>query len=162
MLVLLGFILVFHLATAALLFIATINNAWWRNDLLSTDIWMTCFSNGSHCVNEFVEYYGDCIKAIQATMCLSVIFCCISFIVFVVQLFRLQKGQRFYIAGTLQLLSSLCVMIAASIYTNQQETFHTTFTLNSGNYGYSYILAWIAFAFTLISGVMYIVLRKRK
>ncbi|XP_060696482.1 epithelial membrane protein 2 [Hemiscyllium ocellatum] len=162
MLVLLGFILVFHLATAALLFIATIKNAWWQNDLISTDIWTTCFSNNSVCLSEFVEKYGECIQAIQATMCLSVIFCCISFIVFVVQLFRLEKGQRFYIAGTLQLLSSLCVMIAASIYTNQQGTFHADLTSNPGNYGYSYILAWIAFAFTLISGVMYIVLRKRK
>ncbi|XP_048465580.1 epithelial membrane protein 2 [Rhincodon typus] len=162
MLVLLGFILVFHIATAALLFIATIDNAWWKNDMVSTDIWMTCPNNGSQCDNVYVENYGDCIKAIQATMCLSVIFCCISFIVFVVQLFRLQKGQRFYIAGTLQLLSSLCVMIAASIYTNQQENFHGHLPIVTGNYGYSYILAWIAFAFTLISGVMYIVLRKRK
>ncbi|XP_067859450.1 epithelial membrane protein 2 [Heptranchias perlo] len=160
MLVLLGFILAFHVATAALLFIATIDNAWWKNDISSTDIWQTCYFNGSNCDDKNILRYGDCIKAIQATMCLSVIFCCISFIVFVVQLFRLQKGQRFFIAGSFQLLSSLSVMIAAAIYTNQEQTFHQN--LHGGNYGYSYILAWIAFAFTLISGVMYIVLRKRK
>uniref|UniRef100_UPI00398F54D9 epithelial membrane protein 2 n=1 Tax=Pristiophorus japonicus TaxID=55135 RepID=UPI00398F54D9 len=160
MLVLLGFILAFHVATAALLFIATIDNVWWKTDLGSTDIWQTCYNNETVCNDDNVQNYGDCIKAIQATMCLSVIFCCLSFIVFVVQLFRLQKGQRFYIAGSLQLLSSLCVMIAASIYTNQEERFHRN--MHVGNYGYSYILAWIAFAFTLISGVMYIVLRKRK
>ncbi|XP_069763044.1 epithelial membrane protein 2 [Narcine bancroftii] len=161
MLVLLGFILVFHIATAALLFIATIDNAWWKNDISSTDIWQTCYYyNASQCNDEIVSSYGDAIKAIQATMCLSVIFCCISFIVFVVQLFRLQKGQRFFIAGTCQLLSSLCVMIAASIYTDHEQTFHKN--LHEGNYGYSFILAWIAFAFTFISGIMYIVLRKRK
>ncbi|XP_072916440.1 epithelial membrane protein 2 [Hemitrygon akajei] len=160
MLVLLGFILIFHIATAALLFIATIDNAWWKNDISSTDIWQTCYYNNSVCNDKTTSNYGDCIKAIQATMCLSVIFCCISFIVFVVQLFRLQKGQRFYIAGTLQLLSSLCVMIAASIYTDQEQNFHKN--LHAGYYGYSFILAWIAFAFTFISGVMYIVLRKRK
>ncbi|XP_062915284.1 epithelial membrane protein 2 [Mobula hypostoma] len=160
MLVLLGFILIFHIATAALLFIATIDNAWWQNDVSSTDIWQTCYNNGSTCHNDNIIGYGECIKAIQATMCLSVIFCCISFVVFVVQLFRLQKGQRFYIAGTLQLLSSLCVMIAASIYTDRQQSFHKY--LHEGQYGYAFILAWIAFAFTFISGVMYIVLRKRK
>ncbi|XP_055507724.1 epithelial membrane protein 2 [Leucoraja erinacea] len=160
MLVLLGLILAFHIATAALLFIATIDNAWWKNDISSTDIWQTCYFNSSECNDETISGYGDCIKAIQATMSLSVIFCCLSFIVFVVQLFRLQKGQRFFIAGTLQLLSSLCVMIAASIYTDQQLNFHRN--LHEGYYGYSYILAWIAFGFTFISGVMYIVLRKRK
>ncbi|GCB70888.1 epithelial membrane protein 2 [Scyliorhinus torazame] len=160
MLVLLGFILVFHVATAALLFIATIDNAWWKTEAASTDIWQTCYFNKSDCDDIHVESYGDCIKAIQATMCLSVIFCCISFIAFVIQLFQLQKGQRFFIAGTLQLLSSLSVMIAASIYTSQEANFHSTMV--PGNYGYSYILAWIAFAFTLISGVMYMVLRKRK
>ncbi|XP_078415153.1 epithelial membrane protein 2 [Cetorhinus maximus] len=159
MLVLLGFILVFHVATAALLFIATIDNAWWKIGSSSMDIWQACYSNGSEC-NKSIEDYGDCIKAIQATMCLSVIFCCISFVVFVVQLFRLQKGQRFFIAGSLQLLSSLSVMIAASIYTSQEVNFHKN--MLEGDYGYSYILAWISFAFTLISGVMYIVLRKRK
>lgn len=57
-------------------------------------------------------------------------------------------------------------MIAASIYTDRHEELHKSheysIEVSKGRYGYSFVLAWIAFAFTLISGVMYLVLRKRK
>lgn len=57
-------------------------------------------------------------------------------------------------------------MIAASIYTDRHEELHQShgyrMEVSKGQYGYSFVLAWIAFAFTLISGVMYLVLRKRK
>lgn len=57
-------------------------------------------------------------------------------------------------------------MIAASIYTDRHEELHKSTEymaeVYEGQYGYSFVLAWIAFAFTLISGVMYLVLRKRK
>lgn len=60
----------------------------------------------------------------------------------------------------------LCVMIAASIYTDRHEELHKSaayfIDVSGGRYGYSFVLAWIAFAFTLISGVMYLILRKRK
>ncbi|XP_007903083.1 epithelial membrane protein 2 [Callorhinchus milii] len=160
MLVLLGLIIVFHIITAALLFIATIDNAWWRSDMYSTDIWQTCFINNSSCSPVKVLADSSYLEAVQATMILSVILCCISFFIFLIQLFRLPKGERFLVAGSFQLLSSLCVMIAASIYTNRRENFHDFDT--DSNYGYSYILAWIGFAFTLLGGVMYMVLRKRK
>lgn len=63
--------------------------------------------------------------------------------------------------------TGLCVMIAASIYTDRREDIHknnpTLYALTSdGSYGYSFILAWVAFAFTFISGLMYLILRKRK
>lgn len=58
-------------------------------------------------------------------------------------------------------------MIGASIYTNQREDIHQQnnyiyFGTSNGSYGYSFILAWVAFAFTFISGLMYLILRKRK
>lgn len=56
---------------------------------------------------------------------------------------------------------AVCVMIAASIYTHQKDSFHVV-SLREGSYGASYILAWISFPMTLISGVLYLVLRKRK
>ncbi len=59
------------------------------------------------------------------------------------------------------LLLALCVMIAASIYTAQKKSFHVV-SLQEGTYGSSYVLAWISFPMTLISGLMYLVLRKRK
>lgn len=70
------------------------------------------------------------------------------------------------LTSIIQLLSCLCVMIAASIYTDRHEELHKSIEyaieVSKGQYGYSFVLAWIAFAFTLISGVMYLVLRKRK
>ncbi|KPP71835.1 epithelial membrane protein 2-like [Scleropages formosus] len=49
----------------------------------------------------------------------------------------------------------LCIMIAASIYT---DIFHKN---EQGSYGPSFILAWISFALSFISSVVYFVLRKK-
>ncbi|XP_019395640.1 PREDICTED: epithelial membrane protein 2 [Crocodylus porosus] len=167
MLILLAFIIVFHITSAALLFISTIDNAWWVGKDFSTDVWKIC-TNITNCtvINENLAEYQS-IQAVQATMILSTIFCCVAFLVFILQLFRLKQGERFVITSIIQLLSCLCVMIAASIYTDRHEDLHKAdeylqFNAASGEYGYSFILAWIAFAFTLISGVMYLILRKRK
>ncbi|XP_060642753.2 epithelial membrane protein 2 [Anolis sagrei] len=167
MLILLAFILIFHITSAAFLFIATIDSAWWVADGFYTDIWWRCF-NASNCTtldDSFPDYSS--IQAIQATMILSTILCCVAFFVFILQLFRLKQGERFVLTSLLQFLSCLCVMIAASIYTDRREEIHKGnsfgfFEVTSGEYGYSYILAWVAFAFTFLSGIMYLILRKRK
>lgn len=52
-------------------------------------------------------------------------------------------------------------MIAAAIYSSMHEQFHPNLDIKDGTFGYSFILAWIAFAFTLINSIMYLVLRKR-
>ncbi|XP_074136632.1 epithelial membrane protein 2 [Sminthopsis crassicaudata] len=166
MLVLLAFIIVFHITSAALLFIATIDNAWWVGEEFFTDIWRVC-RNNSNCseINDSLDDYAT-IQAVQASMILSTILCCIALFIFVLQLFRLKQGERFVLTSIIQLLSCLCVMIAASIYTNQYEEIHKDKKfyedISEGKYGYSFILAWVAFAFTLISGIMYLILRKRK
>ncbi|XP_020828187.1 epithelial membrane protein 2 [Phascolarctos cinereus] len=167
MLVLLAFIIVFHITSAALLFIATIDNAWWVGEEFYTDIWRIC-QNNTNCteIDDTFSGYAT-IQAVQASMILSTILCCIALFIFVLQLFRLKQGERFVLTSIIQLLSCLCVMIAASIYTNQHEEIHDNNRLYyegtfEGKYGYSFILAWVAFAFTLISGIMYLILRKRK
>lgn len=58
-------------------------------------------------------------------------------------------------------------MIAASVYTDRREDLHQGnrefySETEGGTYGYSFILAWVAFVFTFISGLMYLILRKRK
>lgn len=58
-------------------------------------------------------------------------------------------------------------MIGASIYTDRrqdlhQQNYHIYYMMQEGSYGYSFILAWVSFPFTLISGLMYMILRKRK
>ncbi|KAK9534650.1 hypothetical protein VZT92_007080 [Zoarces viviparus] len=165
MLIILAFILLFHVAAAILLFVATIHNAWWvvspsGHDVIYADLWYSC---NSTCYPVENSHTADAafLQTVQATMILATILCCVSFFVFILQLFKLQQGDRFVFTAVIELLASLCVMIAASVYTAQNKSFHVA-SLQEGSYGSSYILAWISFPMTLVSGLMYLVLRKRK
>ncbi|XP_046521167.1 epithelial membrane protein 2 [Equus quagga] len=167
MLVLLAFIIIFHITSAALLFVATIDNAWWVGEEFFADIWRVCINN-TNCteINDTFKGYSM-LQAVQATMILSTILCCVAFLIFVLQLFRLKQGERFVLTSIIQLMSCLCVMIAAAIYTDRREDLHKDNAnfyqlISDGTYGYSFILAWVAFAFTFVSGLMYLILRKRK
>ncbi|XP_032444150.1 epithelial membrane protein 2 [Xiphophorus hellerii] len=165
MLIILAFIILFHLASAILLFVATIHNAWWvaasptSHEVIYADLWYSCNSTCYPVVNSHsTEVY---LQAVQAAIILATILCCVSFFVFMLQLFSIKQGERFIFTAIIQLLASLCVMTSASIYTAQHENFHAA-SLKSGSYGSSYIVAWVSFPMTLISGLMYLVLRKRK
>ncbi|KAJ8253950.1 hypothetical protein COCON_G00205620 [Conger conger] len=160
MLVILAFIILFHIISATLLFISTINNAWWISGNFYTDLWYTCNST-CYAVENSESAAAGYLQAVQATMILATILCCVGFFVFILQLFRLNQGERFVFTAVIQLLSSLCVMIGASIYTAEHDSFQKPMFRN-GNYGYSFVLAWISFPLTLISGLMYLVLRKRR
>ncbi|CAN9505191.1 unnamed protein product [Ophioblennius macclurei] len=165
MLIVLALIILFHLAAAVLLFVATVHNAWWvvsppGREVIYTDLWYTCNSTclpveNSHTTN------AAYLQAVQASIILATILCCVSFFVFILQLFRIKQGERFIFTAIIQLAASLCVLIAASIYTAEKRSFHIP-SLRDGSYGSSYILAWVSFPMTLISGLMYLVLRKRK
>lgn len=172
MLVILAFIIIFHIVSTALLFISTIDNAWWVGDGFSADLWRVC-TNSTNCteinsLNSAEGFEGySVMQAVQATMILSTILSCISFLIFLLQLFRLKQGERFVLTAIIQLMSCLCVMIGASIYTDRRQDFYNEHfklyhLLQDGCYGYSFILAWVAFAFTFVSGFMYMILRKRK
>ncbi|KAM6913585.1 epithelial membrane protein 2 isoform 1-T1 [Lycodopsis pacificus] len=165
MLIILAFILLFHVAAAILLFVATIHNAWWvvspaGRDVIYADLWYSC---NSTCYPVENSHTADAafLQTVQAAMILATILCCVSFFIFILQLFKLQQGDRFVFTAVVELLASLCVMIAASVYTAQNKSFHVA-SLQEGSFGSSYILAWISFPMTLISGLMYLVLRKRK
>uniref|UniRef100_A0A3Q3WMH6 Epithelial membrane protein 2 n=1 Tax=Mola mola TaxID=94237 RepID=A0A3Q3WMH6_MOLML len=165
MLIILLFIIFFHLIATVLLLVATIHNAWWvvssaSRETIYTDLWYSC-NNTCYPVENSHTANAAYLQAVQATMILATILCCVSFFVFIIQLFKLQQGERFLFTSAIQLLASLCVMIAASIYTAQKQSFHVA-SLQEGSYGASYILAWISFPVTLSSGLMYLVLRKRK
>ncbi|XP_056389910.1 epithelial membrane protein 2 [Hyla sarda] len=165
MLVVLAFIIIFHITSIALLFIATIDNAWWVGNDFYVDIWKTCLNATTRAVCTEIGSSNNsfqAIQTIQATMILATILCCIGLLSFVLQLFRLKQGERFVFTAIIQFLSCLCVMIAASIYSSMHEEFHPKLNLKDGTFGYSFILAWIAFAFTLINSIMYLILRKRK
>ncbi|XP_012381478.2 epithelial membrane protein 2 isoform X1 [Dasypus novemcinctus] len=167
MLVLLAFIIVFHITSAALLFIATIDNAWWVGEEFFADVWKVCVNNTNctHISDAYQDY--STLQAVQASMILATVLCCVAFFIFLLQLFRLKQGERFVLTSIIQLMSCLCVMIAASIYTDRREDLHRSnwglySQTSEGSYGYSFILAWTAFAFTFVSGLMYLILRKRK
>ncbi|XP_072298349.1 peripheral myelin protein 22-like [Eucyclogobius newberryi] len=160
MLILLVAIFSLHVIAIILLLVATIDNAWWVADSMSTDIWgrwiltkgvwnLTDLPEGAH-------YPTDYLQAVQASSVLACIFSILGIFVFIAQLFTLTKGKRFTISGIFQFLACLCIMIAASIYTDR---FHLN--ESSGGYGHSFILAWIAFGLTFISSIVYFVLRKK-
>lgn len=102
---------------------------------------------------------SEWLQSVQATMILSVIFSVLSLFLFFCQLFTLTKGGRFYITGVFQILAGLCVMSAASIYTVRHLDWHYG---SENSYGFAYILAWVAFPLALLSGVVYVILRKRE
>ncbi|KAJ8387537.1 hypothetical protein AAFF_G00152330 [Aldrovandia affinis] len=158
MLVLLGGIFLIHVTTIILLLVATIDNAWWFTDTISTDVWGRWIkANGVWNLTDIPDFYPqEYLQAVQATTVLSCIFSILGLFVFVAQLFTLAKGQRFTFSGIFQLIACLCIMIAASIYT---DIFHRK--ENDGWYGHSFILAWISFVLTFISSIIYFVLRKK-
>ncbi|KAK0138084.1 Epithelial membrane protein 2 [Merluccius polli] len=157
MLILAGIVLL-HITSIILLLVATLDNAWWRTDGMSTDVWGRWTLQGStwHYNNlSNQKYPEEYLQVVQATSILACIFAILALFVFVAQLFTLGKGQRFTFSGILQMISCLCIMIAASVYTSE---FHKT---DGGGFGHSYVLAWISFVLTFILAVTYIVLRKK-
>ncbi|XP_019370466.1 PREDICTED: epithelial membrane protein 1 [Gavialis gangeticus] len=157
MLVLLAGIFVIHIATVIMLFVSTISNVWLASSLMNQNgtvgLWLQCIAG--HCKQAEI-HTEESMKAVQAFMILAIIFSFVSLVMFVVQLFTLEKGKRFYIAGTIMLVCWLCILIAASIFTARYSDYFM-----SSHHGYCFILAWICFCFSFIIGILYLVLRKK-
>lgn len=157
MLILAGIVLL-HITTIILLLVATLDNAWWMTDTMYTDVWgRWLLQESSWHYTELSKYPEEYLQVVQATSCLACIFAILALFVFVGQLFTLGKGQRFTFSGILQMISCLCIMIAASVYTSEFQ-FHKK---EGGGFGHSYVLAWISFVLTFVLAVTYIVLRKK-
>uniref|UniRef100_A0A3P8VYK0 Peripheral myelin protein 22a n=1 Tax=Cynoglossus semilaevis TaxID=244447 RepID=A0A3P8VYK0_CYNSE len=153
LLILLG-VLLLHLIILILLIVSTAASAWSVGEGRNTDLWYSCLTSkdGYHYRSNELNW----IQAVQALMILSVLFCFFSLIAFLFQLFKLVKGGRFFFTAIFQVFASVFVMCAAIIYTvmSPDDSAHTQF-------GYAYVLAWVAFPLTLISGLIYIILRKK-
>uniref|UniRef100_F7GBQ1 Uncharacterized protein n=2 Tax=Ornithorhynchus anatinus TaxID=9258 RepID=F7GBQ1_ORNAN len=91
-------------------------------------------------------------------MILAIIFSFVALLIFVFQLFTLEKGNRFFISGAVMLLCWVFVLIAVSVYTDRLTGY---FSPEESHHGYSFILAWICFCFSFLTGVVYLVLRKK-
>ncbi|GCB77659.1 hypothetical protein scyTo_0017636 [Scyliorhinus torazame] len=128
----------------------------WIHNAAVTNLNLPAASDGHHPALH-LHSSQQYLQTVQAGMVLAVIFACCGLLIFICQLFTLKKGNRFIFTGLFQLLSCLCLMTAASVYTVH---FHSND--ENGSYGSSYILAWICFPLTLISSIMYVILRKRE
>ncbi|NXU25542.1 EMP1 protein, partial [Thalassarche chlororhynchos] len=162
MLVLLAGIFVVHIATVIMLFVSTIANVWMvgsssLGSASSSGLWLLC---NKTCERLPVSGRDETsLKAVQAFMILSIIFSVIALVMFIVQLFTLEKGKRFYITGAIMLVCWMCILIGVSIYTAR---FTGKMPLStSPHHGYCFILAWICFCFSFIIGILYLVLRKK-
>uniref|UniRef100_A0A8D2A2S4 Epithelial membrane protein 1 n=1 Tax=Sus scrofa TaxID=9823 RepID=A0A8D2A2S4_PIG len=160
MLVLLAGIFVVHIATVIMLFVCTIANVWVVSDAGqgSVGLWKNCTSAG--CTDTLLYGGEDALKSVQAFMILSIIFSVVSLVVFVFQLFTMEKGNRFFLSGATMLVCWLCIMVGASIYTHHYANSSKN-QYSASHHGYSFILAWICFCFSFIIGVLYLVLRKK-
>lgn len=160
MLVLLAGIFVVHIATVIMLFVSTIANVWVVSDFerASVGLWKNC--TAGNCNEGLVYAHEDALKAVQAFMILSIIFSVISLMVFVFQLFTMEKGNRFFLSGATMLVCWLCILVGASIYTHHYADGNRTMYSKS-HHGYSFILTWICFCFSFIIGILYLVLRKK-
>ncbi|XP_006762803.1 PREDICTED: peripheral myelin protein 22 [Myotis davidii] len=159
MLLLLLGIIVLHVAVLVLLFVSTIVSQWFVGSGHMVDLWQNCTMTGGSmrvCVSSSANEW---LQSVQATMILSIIFSVLSLFLFFYQLFTITKGGRFYLTGIFQILAGLCVMSAASIYTVRHTEWHIHNSEYS--YGFAYILAWVAFPLALLSGFIYVILRKR-
>ncbi|KFP80867.1 PREDICTED: epithelial membrane protein 1 [Apaloderma vittatum] len=161
MLVLLAGIFVVHIATVIMLFVSTISNVWmvstFNSRPISSGLWLLC---NETCDQLRVSSDDEAsLKTVQAFMILSIIFSVIALVMFIVQLFTLEKGQRFYITGAIMLVCWLCILIGVSIYTARFTGGMEVFT--NPHHGYCFILAWICFCFSFIIGILYLVLRKK-
>ncbi|CAM4380643.1 hypothetical protein PO909_001729 [Leuciscus waleckii] len=161
MLIILAAIILFHITSAILLFIATIRNEWWISNNFSLDLWYHCNVSDCYDIPNSATSDAAYLQTVQATMILATILCCVGFFVFILQLFRLKQGERFVFTAIIQLLSAFCVMTGASIYTAEHLMFNGE-GFKNGEYGYAFVVAWVAFPITFLSGLMYLVLRKRK
>ncbi|NWH42883.1 EMP1 protein, partial [Fregata magnificens] len=161
MLVLLAAIFVVHIATVIMLFVSTIANVWMVGSStmgqVSSGLWLLC---NKTCEQLVVKDDDEAsMKAVQAFMILSIVFSVIALVMFIVQLFTLEKGKRFYITGAIMLVCWMCILIGVSIYTARLTSNTPGFT--NPHHGYCFILAWICFCFSFIIGILYLVLRKK-
>ncbi|KAF4078211.1 hypothetical protein AMELA_G00196670 [Ameiurus melas] len=165
MAILLISITLLHIFTLAILFIATMGKSGWVvSNTERSDLWYYCKLN-----NETETWFcvslkeTEWLQAVQVLMILSAVFCSVSFLVFLGQLFIMSKGGLFYLTGVCQAFAGLTTFTAILIYTlHSKEILQHYNVLGSGHFSYCYILAWVCVPLLIWSGLMYVYLRKRK
>ncbi|XP_061584529.1 epithelial membrane protein 3 [Cololabis saira] len=158
-------IVVLHLVSLAMLFIATLEKSWWVwTDSEITDLWYNCLhDNDTETWMCAATTESDWLQSVQALMVLSVVFSSISFLVFLAQLFTLNRGSIFYFTGLCQAFAGFTDFAACLIFTfHKNEILGDSRDQSKGRFGYCFILAWLCVPLLLISGVLYVHLRKKQ
>ncbi|XP_042332386.1 epithelial membrane protein 3 [Sceloporus undulatus] len=152
-----------HVLILILLFVATLDKSWWvLPDKETVNIWYDCWQRNHtegwvcHTVSE-----SAWLQAVQAFMVLSLLFSSFAFILFMCQLYTMKRGSLFYATGIFQLLTAFSVFTAALIYTIHVDEFQHG-RMPGGSFGYCFVLAWLSCPLALISGIIYIHLRKKE
>ncbi|ETE72569.1 Epithelial membrane protein 3 [Ophiophagus hannah] len=141
-----------HVLILILLFVATLDKSWWVLPNSETvNIWNECLMDNQH-------QNWTCHPAF---MVLSLLFSSLAFIIFMWQLYTMKRGSLFYATGIFQILTAVSVFTAALIYTIHVDTFQQG-RMPGGSYGHCFVLAWLAFPLALVSGIVYIHLRKKE
>ncbi|XP_043936474.1 epithelial membrane protein 3 [Protopterus annectens] len=147
-----------HLIALVILFIATLDKTWWVNNDQKGDLWYKCFyENHTDAWTCESATDNEWLHAIQALMILAVLFCTVSLVLFLCQLYALKQGGLFYATGIFQIFASLAVLTGVVIYTVHVAEIQKN---PNGHFGHCFYLAWVAFPLTMVSGIMYIHLRK--
>ncbi|XP_006277691.1 epithelial membrane protein 3 [Alligator mississippiensis] len=152
-----------HILILVLLFVATLDKSWWvLPDEESVNLWYDClyYNTTQTWVCSSVSN-SEWLVAVQALMVLALLFSSFSFILFMCQLYTMERGGLFYATGIFQIFACLSVFTAAMIYTVHVSEFHQK-RAPGGRFGYCFVLAWLTFPLSLISSIMYIHLRKRE
>ncbi|XP_004548663.1 epithelial membrane protein 3 [Maylandia zebra] len=158
-------LVVLHLLSLAMLVIATLEKTWWVwTESEVSNLWHYCmYDNATEAWLCSAINQSDWLQSIQALMVFSVVFSSISFLVFLGQLFTMSRGSLFYITGLCQAFAGFADFAACLISTfHRKEIFDDSRVLNKGHFGYCFILAWLCVPLLLVSGVLYIHLRKKQ
>uniref|UniRef100_A0A3P9MLX8 Si:dkey-264d12.4 n=2 Tax=Oryzias TaxID=8089 RepID=A0A3P9MLX8_ORYLA len=165
MVCLLVFIIVLHLLSLAMLLIATLEKSWWIwADSEITDLWYNCLHDNTTdswlCA---ATTESDWLQSVQALMVLSVVFSSVSLLVFLGQLFTLTRGSLFYFTALCQAFAGFTDFAACLIFAfHRKEILSASRDLSRGRFGYCFVLAWLCVPLLLVTGVLYIHLRKKQ
>ncbi|XP_026851864.1 epithelial membrane protein 3 isoform X2 [Electrophorus electricus] len=153
-----------HLVTMAMLFIATVEKAWWTwGSVENTDLWHKCmYDNNTDTWLCTSATENEWLHSVQACMVLAVILSSVSFLVFLWELFTMSSKGLFCFSGLCQIFAGLAVFAAVLIYSFQRkEILQDVRKLSMGRFGYCFVLAWVCVPLLLGLGVFHVYLRKR-
>ncbi|KAI1890484.1 hypothetical protein AGOR_G00154180 [Albula goreensis] len=131
-----------HLVTLTMLFIATMEKSWWVwDEVHNSDLWYNCMFLQCHWILVVCRCKRQRVAAALAG----------------------HDGGLFYFTGLCQICAGLTDFAASLLYTvRHRSILQDSREEWSGTFGYCFILAWMCAPLLLVSGVMYVHLRKKE